>query len=148
MATALSVLQQARQVDLHALFSKQLEDLVLHLTQGSGLNDNVGITFFNGVIVDTNLRSSAATLHAVYAKKRNTDTDSFLKIYDEDAAAPSASSLRLLFSGLDEGDIQSWISEAGHKYTDGISIDANTTANGGTASAAADTWDGFIIYTY
>lgn len=92
------------------------------------------------------LANFACTVYAIFAKKQNTDTDSYLQFVDSatDASTLSTKCFTVL-PYVNKNDENLVVFPYGFPAGIGIVIDANTAGTGTSDSTAADTAQGFVI---
>lgn len=101
------------------------------VTAGSGLDAGIDV---------------AHKVYFVYGKKRNTATDTFLRIADDaEADSGSIDNGVIGLAYLVGDDEAAAIYPTGLAMANGLVINATTTYNGETESAAADAVDGFVV---
>jgi len=89
---------------------------------------------------------AAHQIYMVYAKKRNTATDAYLKVVDDaDADSGSTADEKIILALLDGNDEVGVIYPTGLAMANGLVTNSTTTVNGETENAAADAPDGFYV---
>ena len=92
------------------------------------------------------LANFACTVYAVYGKKQNTDTDSYLQLIDSATDSSTLSTKAfLVLPFVNKNDEAFTIFSYGFPAGIGVVLDSETTGIGTTDSTATDTAQGFAI---
>ncbi len=112
------------------LFYKNIDGLV-NASDGGNSNDQV--------LVD-----AACTVYAVYLKKTGA-TATFFKATNHATTAATDGTQDLGYKLTTAGEDNLFLFPNGHALSAGLTVSANTTATGSTATLAANRIDGFVI---
>lgn len=114
---------------------QQLQQLKTWLTQQGG-NPNLQVVPFATLTdAETVIADAACKLYGLVLIKQGDATATFSKATDSATASSDASS-ELRFWSATAGDEQVFVWPAGLPFANGITMQGNTTANGGTSSGA------------
>ncbi len=140
---------KAREYTRSPLILNSLKALFMYLSSYKK-DTNLAFLPFDSTLIDdatgSVLCDAACTVYAVYGKKRNTATDSYLVIFDDatdDAGA--ATDARIVLPFLVGNDEAFAVFPAGIAMGTGVVGKAYTDFDGTTDSSAGDAPDGFVI---
>jgi hypothetical protein len=130
-----------------------LKALRLHLAANK-LNPDLSFTVIDGYTNasdgtnsnDQVIAAAAATLYAIYLKKRTGSVASYVKFTNHATTAVTngGADLSYCITTAAEEDLFTW--PAGHAMSAGITVSQDTSGTGSTCSLLKDTCDGFVIY--
>lgn len=123
---------------LHLAANKLNPDLFLKNIDGA-VNASDGGNSNDQVLVD-----AACTLYAVYLKKTGS-TAAFFKATNHATTAGTNGTQDLGYKLTDAGEDNLFLFPNGHALSAGLTVSANTTATGSTATLLANRVDGFVI---
>lgn len=128
----------AKQVHVEAL--RQLKQMLATVSN----NPNLQFVAFSDLTGDTVIADAACQVYAIFAKKRATATDAFMKAVDH--ATTAAGSTFFLCLELAEASEQVLlIFPGGIPQSAGMTMVSSTTDAGTTDSTSGDGPDGFVI---
>ena len=91
----------------------------------------------------TGIVDAACKVHFMYAKKLNSATDNYLKLFDNATVDTTTTDQRIVLPLFVALESQFWVSNEGLPFANGVTVTQHTTSEGTTDGS--DGGDGFII---